>query len=322
MSRCRTAVAALASTVLVGVISGCSDAEDAPPGGTSPASQGAEPEASSSVPPSATPTFDPHTPAAGPRQLAARVAAAEDAVRDPGTAAGPAATAAFELQLLYRQLGRRPGWDDRVLRQLPRRHRDTVRTHVSARRDLRSMHHSLSDTLPAWRIVDPAPAGDLRRYYREGQRRFGVPWEVLAAINLVETGMGRIRGTSVAGAQGPMQFIPETWARFGHGDIEDPRDAILAAARYLSHNGAGAGRLETALYRYNNHPAYVRAVRGYASLIDADPRAYRGLYHWRIIYLTTLGDIWLPVGYQHHRPVPVRRYVAEHPQHRLGAATG
>ncbi len=45
--------------------------------------------------------------------------------------------------------------------------------------------------------------------------------------------MGRIRGLSVAGARGPMQFIPETWARWGRGDIDSPRDSILAAGRYL-----------------------------------------------------------------------------------------
>jgi soluble lytic murein transglycosylase-like protein len=325
----RRRLAAVAGVVVLGLVTGCSDAgsPEEPAGRSSaPGSAGSAGSAGAAESGPGTATadaegFDPQTPASGPRDLARRVAAAEDAVRGPGTGAEDAAAAGFALQVLYRQLGRRPRWDDRVLREVPRRYRATVRAHVGARRDLRSMHTSLSATLPAWRIVEPAPAAELRRHYREGQRRFGVPWEVLAAINLVETGMGRIRGTSVAGAQGPMQFIPETWARFGRGDIDDPRDAILAAARYLAHNGGGSGRLDTALYRYNNHPAYVRAVRAYASVIEADARAYRGLYHWRIIYLSDIGDVWLPVGYEHTEPIRARRYVREHPEHRLSTET-
>ena len=123
------------------------------------------------------------------------------------------------------------------------------------------MHSVLADTLPAWRIVAPAPAEDLLRYYKRGERAFGIGWEYLAAINLVETGMGRIRGTSVAGAQGPMQFLPTTWARWGRGDIQDPADSIMAAARYLAHDGgARPARLDDALFRYNNDTRYVRGV--------------------------------------------------------------
>src|SRR5690606_25350337 len=123
---------------------------------------------------------------------------------------------------------------------------------VAARIEFRGMHTTLSDTLPAWRIVAPAPAEELLAHYREGEATFGVPWTVLAAVNLVETGMGRIRGTSVAGARGPMQFMPATWDAYGEGDIEDPHDAILAAARYLAANGGGRGDIDNALYRYNH----------------------------------------------------------------------
>ena len=62
-------------------------------------------------------------------------------------------------------------------------------------------------------------------------------------MNLVETGMGRIDGISVANAQGPMQFLPTTWAEagIGQGNIRDPHDAIQAAARYLVRRGGLSG---------------------------------------------------------------------------------
>ena len=173
---------------------------------------------------------------------------------------------------------------------------------------------TLSRTLPAWRIVEPAPATALLRFYRRAEAVFGVGWEYLAAINLVETGMGRIRGTSVAGAQGPMQFIPSTWAAWGRGDVNDPADAIMAAARYLAHNGfARPGGIPDALYRYNNSTAYVRGVTHYARLMERRPRTFHGLYHWQIYYVTTEGDVRLPVGYQRNRPIPVRALPGRQP---------
>ena len=79
----------------------------------------------------------------------------------------------------------------------------------------------------------PAPAAELEGYYKEASQATGVPWPVLAAVHLVETRMGRIRGESSAGAQGPMQFLPSTWAAYGQGDINSNHDAIMTAARYL-----------------------------------------------------------------------------------------
>jgi hypothetical protein len=61
-----------------------------------------------------------------------------------------------------------------------------------------------------------------------------VRWFYLAAINFVETDFGRVAGPSSAGAQGPMQFLPATWAIYGHGDIHRASDAIVAAARFLA----------------------------------------------------------------------------------------
>ena len=109
----------------------------------------------------------------------------------------------------------------------------------------------------------------------------------------------------------------------GEGDINDPHDAILAAARYLAANGGDSeAGIENALFRYNNHPGYVDGILAYASILERDPRALHGLVRWQIVYLSTVGDLWLPVGYHETRPVPVRRYVRQHPERHLGTATG
>ena len=254
--------------------------------------------------------------ATGPRQVARQIRSAEDALADPVTSGRELTAMARLQQLAYRVLGTRPAWDQRVYGLLPPRLHRVVRANVAARREFRSMHSTLSHTLPAWRIVRPEPAEDLLRFYRDAEAAYGVGWEYLAAINLVETAMGRIRGTSVAGAQGPMQFLPTTWARWGRGDIDDPADSIMAAARYLASNGftrspRGVAR---ALFEYNNHPAYVRGVTDYARVMQASPRAFYGYHQWDVYYLTTAGDVVLPVGYERTRPVPVRRYLAAHPQ--------
>lgn len=263
----------------------------------------------------------PPTLARTPGELARRLVAAEEAIRTPATPPAQLRRAGFETQVLYRQLARRGRWHRPALAAVPPRYRGTVRDHLVARQSFRSMHTTLSRTLPSWRIVRPAPAPELRSYYLKGERRFGVPWEILAAVNLVETGMGRIRGTSVAGARGPMQFMPATWAAFGQGDVDDPHDAIMAAARYLAHNGGGRGQLDRALYAYNRHRAYVRGVKAYASVIRRHPRAFLGVYHWEVLYLSALGDLWLPVGYRQREPLPARRYLARHPERRLDADT-
>jgi hypothetical protein len=250
-----------------------------------------------------------------PGQVAAQIVAAEDAIADPGTSQEVLATAGHLQQLAYRVLGANPRWDRAVRSVLPPRLRGVVDRNVESRREFRAMHRKLSDELPAWRIVRPAPAARLQAYYRLAERRFEVDWEYLAAINLVETGMGRIRGTSVAGARGPMQFIPSTWAAYGEGDINSPRDAILAAARYLRARGFNRpGGIPGALYGYNNSRRYVRGVTHLAKVMERRPRAFLGYYHWEIYFLSKHGDVRLPIGYASTRPVPVRRWLAANPQ--------
>jgi len=160
--------------------------------------------------------------------------------------------------------------------------------------------------LPRWHIVAPPPASELLGYYRVAQRRTGVPWTYLAAIHLVETRMGRIRGTSTAGARGPMQFLPATWDLYGAGgDINDPHDSILAAGRLLRANGA-PGDMRRALRHYNRSWRYVRAVSAYARTMGRSRSAYRGYWHWRVLYRHIRGTYVLPVGYPEVRPVLVR----------------
>jgi hypothetical protein len=308
------AAAVALSGVLSGVLSGCTgDREESSVGGAqrSLASATGAPQVAGKGPDRPAGLVHPRN--AG--QAARVLTWAERAISHPSTPDSELRRAARQQQLAYRALGGHPGWDSAVLSAVPRSLRVTVRNNVAARREFRAMHAVLSDTLPAWRIVAPAPAAQLLRDYERGERAYGIGWEYLAAINLVETGMGRIRGTSTAGAQGPMQFLPSTWARWGRGDVNDPADAIMAAARYLAHDGgARAGGMDDALYRYNNSRHYVRGVTLLAQVMERRPRAFYGYYHWDVYYLTSRGDVRLPVGYDQDRLLPVQRWLATHPQ--------
>ena len=107
--------------------------------------------------------------------------------------------------------------------------------------------------------------------------------------------MGRINGLSSAGAQGPMQFLPTTWEEVSTGDINDPEDAIHAAAAYLVRRG-GPDNMDRALWGYNNSDEYVATVQAYAELFRAEDGAFDSLHRWQIYFSTDKGDVWLPVG--------------------------
>ena len=181
--------------------------------------------------------------------------------------------------------------------------RASLRTNLAADAALAGLAEHRT-RLPPWRIIAPPPAPTLLSFFRAAQKRFGVPWPYLAAIELVETRSGRIRGPSSAGAQGPMQFLPATWARYGHGSINDPRAAILAAARLLAANGAPAD-MAGALRHYNDSPGYVAAVTDYARRMARDPRAYYGYETWQVIYTYDHRTVILPVGFPSTRPMPL-----------------
>jgi soluble lytic murein transglycosylase-like protein len=127
---------------------------------------------------------------------------------------------------------------------------------------------------------DAQPVSALRSYYLEAENRYGVNASYLASINFIESNFGRINGPSSAGAQGPMQFLPSTWTEYGQGgNINDPHDSILAAARYLAHNGAPYN-MRNAIWHYNLDYDYVDAVESFARAYRTDPGWLDRMYYW------------------------------------------
>ena len=151
--------------------------------------------------------------------------------------------------------------------------------------------------LPKWNLIAPASVSELRAAYDKAQKETGIEWQYLAAVNFVETKMGRIRGTSTAGAQGPMQFLPSTWKIYGKGgDINSVNDSIAAAARFLKAKG-GPANMSKALFRYNNSNKYVAAITTYAQNMKADPALLTEYHAWEVIYRWAPGDVYLQEGY-------------------------
>jgi soluble lytic murein transglycosylase-like protein len=212
-----------------------------------------------------------------------------------GTGSGPPPRAVVLLALyqqrVYRDLDQDPKLAARTIARLPAGLATEARTNVAAGTRLFSLVHRPSRHPPVpVRTRRPQPAGALLRSYQQAERRFGVPWEVLAAVNYIESKFGRVVSASSAGAQGPMQFIPSTWAAYGlGGDVHDPHDAILGAANYLHASGA-PGDLRAALYSYNHALPYVSAVLLYARRMAHDPHAFFEYYNWQVFVLTAHGD--------------------------------
>ncbi len=125
-----------------------------------------------------------------------------------------------------------------------------------------------------------APVDDLAGFYKTSGSRHSIDWSYLASINYVESDFGRNNGPSSAGALGPMQFMPGTWADFGSGgDVMSPRDSIEAAARYLRAMG-GPANMDRAIYRYNNDADYVASIQGFAAAFRSDPGWLARVYYW------------------------------------------
>jgi hypothetical protein len=130
--------------------------------------------------------------------------------------------------------------------------------------------------------------------YKAAAAQYGVPWQILAAINEIETNYGSDQSVSTAGAVGWMQFMPATWLQYGvdalnagYADPYNPVDAIFAAARYLRAAGA-ATDLHAAILAYNHSEEYASSVLLRAKLISSYPRSV-------VATLTGLIDGRLPV---------------------------
>jgi hypothetical protein len=130
--------------------------------------------------------------------------------------------------------------------------------------------------------------------YKAAAAQYGVPWQILAAINEIETNYGSDQSVSTAGAVGWMQFMPATWLQYGvdalnagYADPYNPVDAIFAAARYLRAAGAQTD-LHAAILAYNHSEEYASSVLLRAKLISTYPRSV-------VATLTGLIDGRLPV---------------------------
>jgi cell wall-associated NlpC family hydrolase len=129
---------------------------------------------------------------------------------------------------------------------------------------------------PSAEASSEIPAAMLTLYRAAAATCSGLPWTVLAAIGTVESGNGTSdlpgvhAGANAAGAEGPMQFEPPTFAAYdtpvppGGANPPtpyDPVDAVYAAARMLCANGAAGGvDVPAAVFAYNHDDAYVAKV--------------------------------------------------------------
>ena len=242
-------------------------------------------------------------------QLQGDLDLAQKIIDDPASATGAVASAGRFEQLATWALAReRPAAQRAALDGLAAPAASAMGTNLEAAAALARLV-TPHKALPHWRIGQPPAPGTLLRYFAAAQARFGVPWEDLAAIEFVETRFGRVRGLSTAGAEGPMQFLPATWARYGRGDVNSPLDAVFGAARYLVAKGAPRD-MRDALYHYNPSSDYVHAIIDYAARMRANPRDYYGYHWWQVIYAWRGRPLILPVGYPRTRPFPLMLYGA------------
>jgi cell wall-associated NlpC family hydrolase len=154
-------------------------------------------------------------------------------------------------------------------------------------------------SIPSAQAQSQIPQTYLGLYQRAALTCPGLDWTVLAAIGKVESDHGRYRapgvtsGANPAGAQGPMQMLPATFAAYEHPVQADPlpteaggarppspynpTDAIYAAARYLCASGV-AKDVNGAVIAYNcgnPGPGCQVAAAGYAADVSATAASYR-----------------------------------------------
>jgi soluble lytic murein transglycosylase-like protein len=274
----------------VAVLAGC--------GGSPPGRDGPRPAIAQNTPPAADAAL-PGTTSEVADALSQTTRRLEADVRgwlrtQPGAGDRPPETVtlyALYQQRLYRYLRKHPAAAARVIAALPSRQRLQARDNFAAGRSLlRLAPTKTPKTQPPIRVGDAEAPGRLLRWYRQAERRFGVRWQILAAVNFVESGFNRLRNNSYAGAQGPMQFVPSTWRAYGlGGNVRDPRDAILGAANYLHTSGA-PGNDRRALFSYNPSPLYVDAIMRYARQMQRRPERFYAYWSWQVFVRTRRGE--------------------------------
>ncbi|SDL00619.1 lytic transglycosylase domain-containing protein [Nonomuraea jiangxiensis] len=196
---------------------------------------------------------------------------------------------ALHQQRLYRHAARHPETASRAFARLEAPLAAQARDNTSAIRGLVSLARPIKPSA-VFKVQEPRPAAELLGHFKKAERRFGVEWEVLAAVMFAETKFGRVKSPSYVGAQGPMQFMPATWKAYGlGGDVHDPRDAVMGAANYLRATGAPRD-YRRALHAYNPSQAYVDAILKHSRQIKRDPRNYYAYYNWQVFVLTTKGE--------------------------------
>lgn len=197
---------------------------------------------------------------------------------------------ALRQQRIYFRLSPREALGDQTVDLLPDDVRAEGRNILAARRALRRL--AQGEPAPEnVEIVLPEAPGQLRRYYNAAEQRTGVSAELLAAVNFVESAFGRLRAEGPDGARGPMQLTPAEWEAFGMGgDIDAPRDSIMAAARLLADAGA-PGDARAALTAFGGSEDYASAVLQHSFAIERDPRHFYALYSWQVFVADGEGGV-------------------------------
>jgi len=239
-----------------------------------------------------------------PDALAAEIVSVERRVREMirefvSKGARPSSSLGVDLELItlyqqriFRELTKNERLERAVLARLKGKIKRFYAGTIAAQEELASITGT-SERVPRFEFAKAETPHRLRRYFEKGERRFRIPWHMLAAVMFVESKFGKVLGPSVAGALGPMQFLPSTWDAYGGGgDIMDPHDSVIGAARYLNASGAPE-RMRDALFAYNPTEPYVNAIQIYARQIERDEENFYMYYFWQVFVSTEKGDVQL-----------------------------